>query len=490
MLRGGHPVVEEDVELHTLELDNEDTTESYHYSADEKLSEELSSFSREDEPDTTFIDWEVQAGGARRLASYCNWKRQGIILLVVGAVILVGVVFGTLFVSHTTASSSEGGGKAESYPDISQLPPREQAVALLERYPLLDGHNDLAWQYYVLHHNDVAEMNISKNVSDEVMTDLPRAQDGGLRVQFWSAYVPCEGTSFKVHPVRFALGQVDVIHRFVDANAHQMQFASSTKEIYGALSKNKLASLIGLEGGHSLGDIDGDPIAVLRMFYRLGVRYMTLTHTCDTSWADSAHGNHSLQGLTPLGQKVVEEMNWLGMMVDISHVSDDTMRDALNISKAPVIFSHSSARAICDNVRNVPDDILQLLKTNNGIIMINFYSAFISEDYRRHEEKDDLNDWLQANSHLINASLVADHIDHVVKQIGDDHVGIGADFDGVPRKGLPMNLYDVSQYPNLIEELLRRGYAETSISKVLSGNLFRVFHEVENVARQLREDSG
>jgi membrane dipeptidase len=335
------------------------------------------------------------------------------------------------------------------------------------------------------------------------MTDIPRLRGGGVGAQFWSVYVP---TTFEGDAaVRATLEQIDVVYQLVRAYPETFQLARTADEVEAAFRAGKIASLIGMEGGHS---INGS-LATLRMFYELGARYMTLTHSNNTPWADSATDEPHLQGLSPFGEEVVREMNRLGMLVDLSHVSAATMHDALDVSEAPILFSHSSARAIIDHPRNVPDDVLRRLPENGGVVMVTFVSSYVSEDTLRHRramqaEQRRLEDLPGSTPESIDEGLesweashpwprgtvsqVADHIDHIRAVAGIDHIGLGSDFDGTTY--VPEGLDDVSAFPVLTAELLRRGYSEEDAGKVLGLNVLRVMREVESVARRLQKERG
>ncbi|XP_066098660.1 dipeptidase 2-like [Saccopteryx bilineata] len=334
---------------------------------------------------------------------------------------------------------------------------RELARTLMRDFPLVDGHNDMPLVLRQFYRNRLQDVNLHNFSHGQ--TSLDRLREGLVGAQFWSAYVPCQ--TQERDALRLTLEQIDLIHRMC-ASYSELELVTSVKALN---STRKLACLIGVEGGHSL----DSSLSILRTFYKLGVRYLTLTHTCNTPWAESsAKGTHSfynnVSGLTSFGEKVVTEMNRLGMMVDLSHVSDVAAQQALQVSQAPVIFSHSAAWGVCKNARNVPDDTLQLLKKNGGIVMVSLSVGV-----------------LQCNS-FANVSTVADHFDYIREVIGSEFIGIGGDYDGASR--FPQGLEDVSTYPVLIEELLRRGWSEEELQGVLRGNLLRVFGQVEQVREE------
>ncbi|CAL8087008.1 unnamed protein product [Orchesella dallaii] len=356
--------------------------------------------------------------------------------------------------------------------------PQERLTAvqkILREVPLVDGHNDLPWNIRKFVHNQIQDFNFSSDLrkvepwsrSTWSHTDLLRLQEGMVGCQLWSAYVPCGAQHLDA--VQLTLEQIDVIRRLSEKYSHALEFVTSSQEIVSAHRRGKIASMVGIEGGHSL----GNSIAVLRMFYSLGARYLTLTHTCNTPWADCSSMDEPGQktkisglkefGLRDFGKKVIKEMNRLGMVVDLSHVSVQTMKDALNESRAPVIFSHSSAHSICNSTRNVPDDILRLLSINGGLVMVNFYNYFITCN-----ESASIGD-------------VIDHINHIRSVAGVDHVGIGAGFDGI--NFTPRGLEDVSKYPNLFSKLIEDPRWSTEDLKKLAGkNFLRVFRRVEEVS--------
>lgn len=335
--------------------------------------------------------------------------------------------------------------------------------------------------------------------------DLPRIREGGLDVQFWSIYTgKAEAPDEAMH---VALRRIDAVHRLVERHPDEIGLATTADEIRDLVAQGKLASLMGVEGGHM---IEGD-LAVLRTYYRLGVRYMTLTHSFHTTWADSS-GTSTIPeplhgGLTSFGEKVVWEMNRLGMMVDVSHVSDETFFDTLRVSRSPVIASHSSCRAIADHTRNMSDEMLRALAKNRGVIMINFYPAYIDEianretkayferwkatfDRMREEHSDDpAAHYAARRAHLsehpvpqTSLDVLLDHFEHAIRVAGADHVGIGADWDGVA--SMPRGMDDVSALPGLTEGLLARGLSVKTVQKVLGENLLRVMGEVEAIARE------
>lgn len=368
----------------------------------------------------------------------------------------------------------------------------EEARAIHRDAILVDGHNDLPWQFREKKTFSFRHLDISRARND-LHTDIPRLRAGGMGAQFWAAYVP---VSHKKNAVRETLEQIDVIHRMIRDYPDVFEFAGSVADIERIRKKAKIASLIGVEGGHSI----DNSLGVLRTYYQLGVRYMTLTHSADLDWADSSTGTGKNKGLTKFGEEVVAEMNSLGMLVDLSHVSAETMRRALRITKAPVIFSHSSAYALCPHPRNVPDDVLKLVKTNGGVVMVNFYTGFIipeaieankrADEFEKklraqtmdEQEVDVALDRYRKENPLPKATIhhVVNHIEHIIKTAGIDHVGLGSDYDGI--NAVPVQLEDVSTFPLITQELLNRGYTRDEIHKVLGGNLLRVFREVEKAA--------
>lgn len=372
----------------------------------------------------------------------------------------------------------------------------DAAMKLHRESLVIDGHNDLPWELRTRSDGSFRTVDLNRP-QPRFHTDIPRLRQGGLGAQFWSAYVPSSSAK-KGKAVTETLEQIDTIHRMIAAYPEAFRFAGSTADILAARRDGKIASLIGIEGGHSI----DNSLGVLRSLYRLGARYMTLTHSDSLDWADSATDEPKSNGLSPFGEQVVAEMNRLGMLVDISHVSAATMKHVLRVTRAPVIFSHSSAYALCNHPRNVPDDVLALVKTNGGVVMVNFYSGFIVPEgaesarvfrvaYR--EMKKQFTDEKQLNAAITqwfkdhpvprgSVYTVVNHIEHVIKIAGPDHVGLGSDFDGIPL--VPEQLDDVAAFPRITQILLDRGHSPEVVKKVLGENLMRVFRQVEDVARQ------
>ncbi|CAH1780218.1 unnamed protein product [Owenia fusiformis] len=351
----------------------------------------------------------------------------------------------------------------------------QRARDILSNNPLIDGHNDLPWQYKKQANNSVESIDLEqslKGIWSPTHTDIPRLREGRVGAQFWAAYVPCD-SQYK-DAVRLSFEQCDTVRRFVKKFPDTFQFVTSAQEIEDAFAAGKIGSMIGLEGGHSI----DSSLATLRMFYDVGVRYMTVTHSCNTPWADNwledekPLAEQEFGGLSAFGELVILEMNRLGMLVDLSHVSKATMEDALRVTKAPVIYSHTSAYTICNHYRNVQDDVLQLTKENNGVVMVNFYDKYINCP--------------PGNTTNATLSQVADHIDHIKDLIGADYVGIGADYDGVAT--LPQGLEDVSTYPEMFAELIDRGWTDEDLIKLAGGNLLRVFRAAEEVSKQMAAD--
>ncbi len=367
---------------------------------------------------------------------------------------------------------------------------------------VIDGHNDLPWQLREINDLALEQTNLNEPLP-KFHTDIPRLKKGGVGAQFWSAYVPVEmaasGTAVKA-----TYEQIEVVHRMVEKFPDTFEFARTAADIRRIKANGKIASLIGVEGGHSI----GNSLETLRDFAKKGVRYLTLTHSANTPWADACTDKEKNGGLNAFGEKVIEELNRNAMFVDISHVSAKTMAHALRVTKAPVIASHSSAYAVKKHVRNVSDEILKAVAVNGGVVMVNFFPAFIGRDSRPlaareagrsaelmslpgfvgmvHDHDQEMWDEFVATDSFprANVGTVVDHIEHIVKVAGIDHVGLGSDFDGVPY--MPEGLEDVSKYPAITEELLNRGYSESDIKKILGENLLRAFEQVAAVAASLR----
>jgi len=375
---------------------------------------------------------------------------------------------------------------------------------LLTRHPILDGHNDLPWTLRVADDVDLDTTDLDHPVAT-IQTDWPRMAAGGVGAQFWSVYVSAdlEGET----AVTTTLEQIDLVHELIRRYPGTLELALTADDVERIIAAGKVASLIGAEGGHSI----GSSLGTLRALYALGVRYMTLTHNRSLPWADSATDDPISGGLSPFGREVVREMQRLGMLVDLSHVSPDTMRDALDTAEGPLIFSHSSALAICDHPRNVPDEILARLPANGGTCMVNFVPAFVSqacrdwergfaEDARqrgfdfknvpgRGQAKELRQEWIAKHPRpAVKLAEVANHVEHVREVAGVDHVGIGSDYDGVD--WLPEGLEDTSTYPALIAELLRRGWSEEDCGKLASGNIIRTLRAAEETARALSASRG
>jgi membrane dipeptidase len=368
------------------------------------------------------------------------------------------------------------------------------ARSMLSRFPLIDGHNDLPWEIRRNFDKDPRKANLAKRLPN-THTDIPRLVEGGVGGQFWSVYVP--GTLGKDEAVTAVLEQIDIVHQMISAYPDRFQLALTAGDIDKAFTNGKIASLLGAEGGHSI----GGSLGVLRGLYALGVRYMTLTHNQNTGCADSATDDPGVGGLNDFGREVVREMQRLGMLVDLSHVALSTMRDVLDTAQAPVIFSHSSARAVCDNPRNVPDDILRRLAKNGGVCMATFVPSFVSqaatdwfkglraEAETRGVDPKNLHDLFTLvrpeyeKTHpepVATLAQAADHIDHIREVAGLEHVGIGGDYDGTPSQ--PAGLQDVSRYPALFAELLRRGWSESDCRALAGGNVLRVLRDAESFA--------
>jgi membrane dipeptidase len=386
---------------------------------------------------------------------------------------------------------------------------------VLAQTPLIDGHNDLPWEIRERYKSDLANIDLGSDTAHlpagegqtGLMTDIPRLRKGLVGAQFWSVWIPVDMQGFQA--VQTTLEQIDLVKRMTARYPSDLAMAYSAADIRRIHKSHKIASLIGIEGGHQI----NNSLAVLRQMYDAGARYMTLTHTTNTPWADSATDAPVHGGLTPFGVEVVKEMNRLGMLVDLAHVSPDTMKAALAASQAPVIFSHSSARGLNDHPRNVPDDVLRALAANGGVVMVNFAPPYVSAA-RNHWEADRAAEQTRFNSPpyaglyigqpdrakaalaqwdaehprpVTTLAQVADHIEYMRKVAGVDHIGIGSDFDGIP--DAPVGLEGVDRYPALLEELMRRGWSDADIAKLAGENLLRAMTAAEQVSLKLRDAS-
>lgn len=385
--------------------------------------------------------------------------------------------------------------------------------AILKQTPLIDGHNDLPWEIHRRVNGNVSAIDLSTDTSKlppnsdgaRLMTDIPRLRAGLVGGQFWSVWVPADTPGLDA--VQLTIEQIDVVKRMAERYPADLAMAYTVADVRRIHKMGKIASLIGIEGGHQ---INGS-LAVLRQMYDLGARYMTLTHTLSTDWADSATDTPRHHGLTHFGEEVVKEMNRLGMLVDISHVSPETMRAVLSITETPVIFSHSSARALVDHPRDVADDVLKLVAQNGGVVMVNFYPPYVSRERNEWEAdhvaertrynsppyaglyigqpdraKDALTKW-EVDHPRPAATLeqVADHIQHIREVAGVDSVGLGSDFDGLDDDA-PRGLEGVNCFPALLMELMRRGWSDGDIAKVAGENVLRVMTSAERTAVKLR----
>ncbi|MFL6761799.1 MAG: dipeptidase [Sphingomicrobium sp.] len=373
---------------------------------------------------------------------------------------------------------------------------------ILQATPLIDGHNDIAEQLADNYRRSIGGLSSDTDKRPKpLMTDMARLHRGRVGGQFWSVYI--DGTITGDAAIRETIQQIDIVRRMIEGYPNDLELASSADDVVRIHKGGRIASMIGVEGGRQI----GGSLAALRQYYNLGARYMTLTHNQTTEWADSATDEPKYGGLSPFGVRVVHEMNRIGILVDLSHVSPDTMKDAIAASRAPVIFSHSSARALVDHPRNVPDEVLRLLPSNGGIVMINFVPEFISDAaYRwgadRNAEEARLKAFNRASKAAVEAGLktweaahprpvvtvstVADHVEHVAKVAGYDHVGIGGDFDGIT--STPRGLEGVSDYPALFAELIRRGWSDQNLAKLAGANVLRVMRRARDVATSMKNE--
>lgn len=373
----------------------------------------------------------------------------------------------------------------------------ERARRVLSQVPLVDGHNDLPWaiRQDETAPRDVAAYDLRGNVPGH--TDVARLRDGMVGAQFWSIYIPCDAVNEGAAMTQ--LEQIDIATRVFDTYPDVLEEAYDASDIERIFGKGRVASLMGMEGGHAI----ENSLGALRAFFRAGARYMTLTHGCNTDWADSATDEPVHGGLTSFGEEIVREMNRMGMLVDLSHVSPATMHDVLDVAEAPVIFSHSSARALTGHPRNVPDEVLRRLPTNGGVVMVTFVPSFVNEELRLWSERADEEqarleqrfppaeaerrhqDWIAANPEpRATLSNVADHIEHIRRVAGIDHVGIGSDFDGI--SSVVQGLEHVATFPHLFAELSRRGWSEDELARLAGLNALRVMRAAEAAARTIQ----
>ncbi|CAN5915526.1 dipeptidase [soil metagenome] len=398
-------------------------------------------------------------------------------------------MFGLTYSLIAILGFATASGEDAVVPEVS-----ERAAQIHASGMLFDGHNDLPWRLRTADDMTFERLDLGQRL-DSGHTDIPRLREGGLKAQFWSVYIPSEHPD----PAKTVLQQIDLVYRMAERYPETFEIAHNADDVERIVAEGKIASLLGIEGGVAI----EEDLSLLRNFARLGVRYMTLTHNSTLPWADAATDEPVSGGLSEFGERVVREMNRTGMLVDLSHVSAATMSAVLDISKAPVIASHSSAFAVNPHPRNVPDEILRRMPENGGVIMVNFYPAFIvpgaAEKLGAAREQfaaqfpDDpaaqrraLSEWSRSNPEIRGTvATVADHIDHIVQVAGIDHVGIGGDYDGIG--AVPIGLEDVSCYPRLTEELLRREYSEADIHKILGGNALRALRQAEAVAAELRQ---
>lgn len=377
----------------------------------------------------------------------------------------------------------------------------EEARELLREFPVVDGHNDLPWALREQVRYDLDARDIATAQNAHLHTDIPRLREGGVGAQYWSVYV----RSDLPDAVPATLEQIDCVRQLIARYGNELRPALTAADMEAGRREGRIASLMGAEGGHSI----ANSLGTLRGLYELGVRYMTLTHNDNVAWADSATDEPGVGGLSEFGREVVREMNRLGMLVDLSHVAATTMRHALDASVAPVIFSHSSSRAVCDHPRNIPDDVLERLPVNGGMAMVTFVPKFVLQAAVDWTAAADDNMRAHGFHHLATTpeamkihhafeernprpiatvSTVADHLDHMREVAGIDHLGIGGDYDGTAFT--PDGLNDVSGYPNLIAELLDRGWSKGDLTKLTWENAVRVLGAAEDVAREVRERLG
>ncbi len=423
----------------------------------------------------------------------------------IAPILLILALLALGFVSLAAAQDAAPAQNDAAAQDEATL--RARVMRILQKVPLIDGHNDTPGQFRrrVSGHVDQLNFRDTTTLTPPMHTDLTRLRAGGVGGQFWSVFIPISRFGGEPGDVQRVIEQMDLVRRLVAAYPDDLELAFTADDIVRIHRQGKIASLMGMEGGHSI----ENSLAALRALYHLGARYMSITHSKNLAWADSATDEPLHGGLTPFGKEVIREMNRLGMLVDLAHVSPDTMHDALDVAEAPVIFSHSSAKAVCGHARNVPDDVLTRVKDNRGVVMVCFLIYYVSEELRLHAEARQqmlaqlrqehpdpsqgdamaaaIRDWDAANpAPVATLSQVADHIDHIRAVAGIDCIGIGSDYDGMPPG--PAGLEDVSTYPALFVELLRRGYSDEDIAKIAGLNVLRVMREVEQTAARLQKE--
>jgi len=389
-----------------------------------------------------------------------------------------------------------------------QIDPKVQARIdrILQATPLIDGHNDLPGALGDFYKSSVADLasGTDRRPDNPLMTDMARLHQGRVGGQFWSVYIDFNYRGDEA--IRRTLEQIDVVKRMIKAYPNDLALATTADDVVRIHKTGRVASLIGIEGGHQI----GGSMPALRQFYDLGARYMTLAHFTNNEFADSSNDDPKYHGLNDFGKAVVHEMNRLGMLVDLSHVSEETMRDALEVSRAPVIFSHSSARALDDHPRNVSDAVLRLVAKNGGVVMTNFYGGYVSETFRKWDADEGaeearlksllpgqpgardaaLKAWKQANPQpVVTVGQVANHVEHIAQVAGYDHVGIGGDLDGIPYGSAPQGMNSVSGYPLLFAELIRRGWSDENLAKLAGGNVLRVMRQAEAVAASMKDET-
>ena len=400
------------------------------------------------------------------------------------------------------------GAMLASLPALANAQPIDPKVQaridrILKATPLIDGHNDIAEQLAENYKRDISGLasGTDQRQPHPLMTDMARLHAGRVGGQFWSVYI--NGALTGDAAIRETIEEIDAVRRMIDAYPRDLELARTADDMVRIHKSGRIGSMIGVEGGRQI----GGSLAALRQYYNLGARYMTLTHNQTTEWADSATDDPKYDGLSPFGETVVHEMNRIGMLVDLSHVSAATMKDAIAASRAPVIFSHSSARGLVGHLRNVPDDVLQLLPANGGVVMVNFVPDFISDEtwhwgaeknaeearlkaFHRDstaEVEAGLKAWVAAHpAPVVTSATVADHIEHVAKIAGYDHVGIGGDMDGID--STPQDLNGVEDYPNLFAELIRRGWSDANLAKLAGGNILRALRQAEAVSASMKNE--